>query len=111
MELNDLIALVKAGYTKDEITSFGHISSLTAETAAAAPTAAAADAVPQQEEPKPEPAPAPAPIVDNSEVLNAIKALTTTIQKNAILKDDMKVTNEDSAVDILGSLINPSKKK
>lgn len=111
MELNDLIALVKAGYTKEEITGFGHISSsLTAETAAAAPTAAAADAVPAQEEPKPEPAPAPAPIVDNSEVLNAIKALTTTIQKNAILKDDMKVSNEESAVDILGSIINPKKK-
>ena len=111
MELNDLIALVKAGYTKEEITSFGHTSSLTAaETTAPEPTDAVADAVPAQEEPKPEPAPAPAPMVDNSEVLNAIKALTTTIQKNAILKDDMKVSNEESAVDILGSIINPKKK-
>lgn len=108
MELNDILALVKAGYTKEEITSFGHISSLTVETTAPAPTDAVADAVPAQEEPKPEPA--PAPIVDNSEVLNAIKALTTTIQKNAILKDDMKVSNEESAVDILGSIINPKKK-
>lgn len=110
MELNDILALVKAGYTKEEITSFGRISSLTAETAAPAPTDAVADAVPAQEEPKPEPAPAPAPIVDNSEVLNAIKALTTTIQKNAILKDDMQVSNEESAVDILGSIINPKRK-
>lgn len=108
MELNDILALVKAGYTKEEITSFGHISSLTAETTAPVPTDAVADAVPAQEEPKPEPA--PAPIVDNSEVLNAIKALTTTIQKNAILKDDMKVSNEESAVDILGSIINPKRK-
>ena len=54
------------------------------------------------------PAAAPAPAVDNSEVLSALKELTKTIQKNAILRDDLKLVKPDTAEDILGKIINPT---
>lgn len=108
MEIKDIISLVNAGFTRDEImTLMGPTSdpSIAApEAAAEAPTPAAAEPAP--EAPKPEPAPA-AP--DNSEVLAALKDLTQTIRKNAILRDTMRPTEQPSAVDILASVINPPK--
>ena len=106
MEIKDIIALVNAGFTRDEIMTLMGPSSdpsiVAPEAAAEAPTPAAAEPAP--EAPKPEPAPA---VPDNSEVLAALKDLTQTIRKNAILRDTMRPTEQPSAVDILASVINP----
>ena len=106
MEIKDIIALVNAGFTRDEIMTLTGPTSVppivAPEAAAEAPTPAAAEPAP--EAPKPEPAPA---VPDNSEVLAALKDLTQTIRKNAILRDTMRPTEQPSAVDILASVINP----
>ena len=106
MEIKDIISLVNAGFTRDEIMTLTGPSSdpsiVAPEAAAEAPTPAAAEPAP--EAPKPEPAPA---VPDNSEVLAALKDLTQTIRKNAILRDTMRPTEQPSAVDILASVINP----
>ena len=109
MELKDILALVNAGFTRDDIMTLSGQSApppMEPAAAAEAPTPAAAEPVP--EPPKPEPAPA-AP--DNSEVLAALKDLTQTIRKNAIMRDTMRPTEQPSAVDILASVINPPKPK
>lgn len=107
MEIKDLLALVNAGFTRDEIMKLSDSSvnpPVAAPAAAAeAPTPAAAEPAPEL--PKPEPAPAQVP--DNSEVLAALKDLTQTIRKNAIMRDTMKPSEQPSAVDILASVINP----
>ena len=104
MEIKDIISLVNAGFTRDEIMTLTGSTSdppiVAPEAAAEAPTPAAAEPVPAAE-------PAPAPVPDNSEVLAALKDLTQTIRKNAILRDTMRPTEQPSAVDILASVINP----
>lgn len=104
MEIKDIISLVNAGFTRDEIMTLTGPSS---DPSIAAPEAAAEAPTPAAAEPAPE-APTPAPAVpDNSEVLAALKDLTQTIRKNAILRDTMRPTEQPSAVDILASVINP----
>lgn len=108
MEIKDIIALVNAGFTRDEIMT---LTGPTSDPPIAAPEAAAEAPTPAAAEPAPE-APTPAPAVpDNSEVLAALKDLTQTIRKNAILRDTMRPTEQPSAVDILASVINPPKPK
>lgn len=106
MEIKDIIALVNAGFTRDEIMTLmgpaSDPSTVAPEAAAEAPTPAAAEPAPEPT--KPEPAPA---VPDNSEVLAALKDLTQTIRKNAIMRDTMRPTEQPSAVDILASVINP----
>lgn len=109
MELKDILALVNAGFTRNDIMNLsGRSAPSSVEPAAAAEAPTPAAAEPAPEPPKPEPAPAPVP--DNSEVLAALKDLTQTIRKNAIMRDTMKPSEEPSAVDILASVINPPKK-
>ena len=104
MEIKDIISLVNAGFTRDEIMTLMGPSS---DPSIAAPEAAAEAPTPAAAEPAPE-APTPAPAVpDNSEVLAALKDLTQTLRKNAILRDTMRPTEQPSAVDILASVINP----
>ena len=107
MEIKDIVALVNAGYTKSEISE---LLSSAASPEPSGPAEAPADPAPVQEPVKAEApaAPAAAPAVDNSEVLSALKELTKTIQKNAILRDDLKLVKPDTAEDILGKIINPT---
>jgi len=108
MEIKDIISLVNAGFTRDEIMT---LMGPTSDPPTVAPEAAAEAPTPAAAEPAPE-APTPAPAVpDNSEVLAALKDLTQTIRKNAILRDTMRPTEQPSAVDILASVINPPKPK
>lgn len=103
MELKDILALVNAGFTRDDIMNLSGQSA----PPPMEPAAAAEAATPAAAEPAPE-APTPAPAVpDNSEVLAALKDLTQTIRKNAIMRDTMRPTEQPSAVDILASVINP----
>lgn len=104
MEIKDIISLVNAGFTRDDIMTLTGPSS---DPSIVAPEAAAEAPTPAAAEPAPE-APTPAPAVpDNSEVLAALKDLTQTIRKNAIMRDTMRPTEQPSAVDILASVINP----
>ena len=107
MEIKDIVALVNAGYTKSEISE---LLSSAASPEPSGPAEAPADPAPVQEPAKAEApaAPAAAAAVDNSEVLSALKELTKTIQKNAILRDDLKLVKPDTAEDILGKIINPT---
>ena len=106
MEIKDIISLVNAGFTRDEIMT---LTGPTSDPPIVAPEAAAEAPTPAAAEPAPE-APTPAPAVpDNSEVLAALKDLTQTIRKNAILRDTMRPSEQPSAVDILASVINPPK--
>lgn len=108
MEIKDIVALVNAGYTKSEISE---LLSSAASPEPSGPAEAPADPAPVPETVKAEAAPAAAPAVDNSEVLSALKELTKTIQKNAILRDDLKLVKPDTAEDILGKIINPTGQK
>ena len=110
MEIKDIIALVNAGYTKSEISE---LLSSAASPEPSGPAEAPADPAPVPEPVKAPAAPAAAaaPAVDNSEVLSALKELTKTIQKNAILRDDLKLVKPDTAEDILGKIINPTGQK
>lgn len=110
MEIKDIVALVNAGYTKSEISE---LLSSAASPEPSGPAETPADPAPVPEPVKAEAAPAAAaaPAVDNSEVLSALKELTKTIQKNAILRDDLKLVKPDTAEDILGKIINPTGQK
>ena len=110
MEIKDIVALVNAGYTKSEISE---LLSSAASPEPSGPAEAPADPAPVPEPVKAEAAPAAAaaPAVDNSEVLSALKELTKTIQKNAILRDDLKLVKPDTAEDILGKIVNPTGQK
>ena len=110
MEIKDIVTLVNAGYTKSEISE---LLSSAASPEPSGPAEAPADPAPVQETVKAvaAPAAAAAPAVDNSEVLSALKELTKTIQKNAILRDDLKLVKPDTAEDILGKIINPTGQK
>lgn len=108
MEMNDLLALVRAGYTKQEISELlePSIALSSAEPSGSAETHADPAPVPQEAPASP----AAAPAVDNSEVLSALRELTKTIQKNAILRDDLRPAKQETATDILGKIINPEGK-
>ena len=111
MKIEDLMKLVEAGFTRDEILRFtGPLATDPPFTtdAAAEPEPAAAD-VPVKTEPAPAPAAPAAP--DNSEVLAALKDLTNTIRKTSIMRDTLQETEKPSAVDVLASIINPSNNK
>lgn len=107
MEIKDIVALVNAGYTKSEISE---LLSSAASPEPSGPAEAPADPAPVPETVKAEAAPAAAPAVDNSEVLSALKELTKTIQRNAILRDDLRPAKQETATDILGKIINPTGK-
>lgn len=109
MEIKDIISLVNAGFTRDEIMT---LMGPTSDPPIVAPEAAAEAPTPAAAEPAPAPVqePVQAPVLDNTEVLSAIKELTKTIQKNAILRDDLRLAKQETATDILGKIINPTGK-
>lgn len=109
MKVEDIILLLKAGYTKADIEGFGNIPSSPPKEEAAAelkndfPPAAAS------EEKAPDPVPAAAPVTDNTAVLAALEKLTNVIQKQNIRSDDLNPVKAKTAEDILASVINPQK--
>lgn len=109
MEVKDIVALVNAGYTKSEISEMFSSEPLTSPEPSG-PAEIPADPAPVPEEKATAPAAAPVPVTDNSEVLAALKELTKTIQRNAILRDDLRPAKQETATDILGKIINPTGK-
>lgn len=100
MKISEVISLLKAGYTKKEIDELRNteISSASAEPSAI-------DLQPE-EAPQPVAAAAAPTGPDNTEILKAIQDLTKTIQTQNIRNSQLEIPKQDSAVDILGSLIN-----
>lgn len=106
MKVEDILALINAGYTKAEI------SAMTAPQEPALnpdPTIQPEpEAVPVAEQPAVVPA-------DNNTDLSAllaeVKQLRAAVQANALRSDSLPtLTHEDIATKILGEVINPTKK-
>lgn len=104
MELNTILKLLDAGYTKADIEAM---------------TAPAAEVTPAPVEEPVKPAEVPAeetaPEMTSADILNnllaEVKGLKAQIQANNIRSDSMGSKPEVSAESILASLINPNKKE
>ncbi|MBQ1569526.1 MAG: hypothetical protein IIZ78_00275 [Clostridiales bacterium] len=106
MKVEDILALINAGYTKAEI------SAMTAPQEPALnpdPTIQPEpEAVPVAEQPAVVPADNNA---DLSALLAEVKQLRAAVQANALRSDSLpSLTKEDIATKILGEVINPTKK-
>lgn len=106
MKVEDILALINAGYTKAEI------SAMTAPQEPALnpdPTIQPEpEAVPVAEDPAVVPADNNA---DLSALLAEVKQLRAAVQANALRSDSLPtLTHEDIATKILGEVINPTKK-
>lgn len=111
MKLSEIISLLKAGYTKKEIEDLRDNETSAEITITDMPTSSAVDLQPKE---APQAAPAAAAASagpDNAEVLKAIQDLTKAIQAQNIRNSQLEIPKQDSAVDILGSIINNNIKK
>ena len=124
MELTDIMALVKAGYTKDEIAQMekpqpSDPNPVPAVQPVATPVPVAEPANPpaQVAEPvaTPVPTPAPQPAQQEAqptmaELMQSIAKLTSAVQANAIAQSVIPagVSNPPSAEDMLAEIIRPT---
>lgn len=106
MNYEDIILLVKAGYTRDQI------AAMQAQAPAPEPEAAPADPAPA---PAPEPEPAPAPTkLQGIEDLSQMLAAEFAKLNDAIVKANLQQAQQppqESVDDILASIINPPQKQ
>lgn len=117
MKLEEIITLLNAGYTKDEIQALEMPENKPAAEDPKDPQEA--PAAPDQEEPAAPAAPA-APVLngtDNAEVTKYIaqltaqvSSLTKQIQNSNLLNAQQPAQHQNSAEDILANLINPTYK-
>lgn len=100
MKISEIIQLLKAGYTKAEIAELTKAAEQPIEN-------------PPKESAEPEAAPVSAPGADFAAELDNVKqmisGLTTLIQKQNIHSSQLQPDKSESAVDILGSIINNGK--
>ena len=105
MKISEVVSLLKAGYSKKEIEELRAAENIVVTPAIEEMPLDHPEAPAPQTEAVPAAAAAP-PVQDNSEVLQAIKDLTKAIQAQNVRNDSFQPPKQDSAVDILGSLIN-----
>lgn len=110
MNYEDIILLVKAGYTRDQIAAM--------QAPAPTPAPAPAPAPTPDPTPAPEPAPAPAepapPKPQGIEVLSQMLAAEFAKLNDAIVKANLQQAQQppqESVDDILASIINPPQKQ
>ena len=121
MELQDILSLVKAGYSRDEIAQMEQKQTGLAnpvpvqqpvQTAAPAPEPVPAQVVEPVPAPAPAPAPAPTPVHEPTmaELMESIAKLTSAVQANAIAQSVIPagVSNPPSAEDALAEIIRPT---
>ena len=131
MELNTILELVKAGFTKDEIMQ---MAQHTVQNPNPEPVQMAMDIPPQDTEPAPAqvvepvapavPAPAPAPAPQPvqtpaqdqptmADIMQGIAKLTSAVQANAIAQSVIPqgLQNHPSAEDMLAEIIRPTFKE
>lgn len=127
MELTDIMALVKAGYTKDEIAQMEKPQPSDPNPVPAVqpvtnpvPVAEPANTPTQVAEPVavPAPAPQPAPAQQEAqptmaELMQSIAKLTSAVQANAIAQSVIPagISNPPSAEDMLAEIIRPTYKE
>ena len=114
MNYEDIILLVKAGYTRDQIAAMQAPAPTPTPAPAPTPTPAPAPAP----EPAPEPAPAPAdpepPKPQGIEDLSQMLAAEFAKLNDAIVKANLQQAQQppqESVDDILASIINPPQKQ
>lgn len=124
MELTDIMALVKAGYTKDEIAQMekpqpSDPNPVPAVQPVATPVPVAEPANPPTQVVEPVAVPAPAPVPQPAqqeaqptmaELMQSIAKLTSAVQANAIAQSAIPagVSNPPSAEDMLAEIIRPT---
>lgn len=110
MNTENVLALINAGFTVDEVRR------MMADPAE--PEAPAEPAPAQDPEPEPAPDPAPAPGKDPVELLQTIEALRqqiedlrSTFSAAAVRQDNFGGSEKESVGDVLAAIINPKTKK
>lgn len=109
MNYEDIILLVKAGYTRDQIAAM----QAPASAPASAPTPAPAPEPTPVPEPAPAPAPASTPAVQGIDDLSKMLATEFAKLNDAIVKANLQQAQQppqESVDDILASIINPPQK-
>ena len=129
MEMNDILTLVKAGYTKNEI---AQMAQNTAAIPDESPVVNPIDEAEPQAEPAPTPAPvkptepaptpAPAPVayqpekqeqITMDDLFKSIAKLTSAVQANAIAQSQLPsgISNPPHPEDMLAEIIRPTFKE
>ena len=118
MELSEILALVKAGYTRDEINQMAQNTAPVPDTEPVQLSIEDVTPAPEpapRHEPEPESAPAPAdPPADNqptmAELMQSIAKLTSAVQANAIAQSVIPqgLTEPPKAEDMLAQIIRPT---
>lgn len=106
MNYEDIILLVKAGYTRDQIAAMQAPAPTPAPEPAPEPAPAPA--------PEPTPAPAPTPAVQGINDLSQMLAAEFAKLNDAIVKANLQQAQQppqESVDDILASIINPPQKQ
>ena len=104
--VNDILALVKAGYTKAEISAM-----LTPDQEPAETPTIPAEPVTEEVAPEEKAAEVPAANTDLTALLEEVKALRAAVNKRNVTADSLpNATREDIATKILREVINPPKK-
>ena len=123
MELADIMALVKAGYTRNEIEQMAQAQTAAPNTeqlptADDTPTQTPEPTPTQVVEPAPAPAPIPTPVQEEAQpsmadIMQSIAKLTSAVQANAIAQSVIPqgLTNPPSAEDMLAEIIRPTYKE
>ena len=101
MDLEKLFKLIDAGFTKEDIM---HLASPAEAPQSAPEPETKAEEGHTAEVEKPAEAPQDAAM---EALLAEIKGLRADMQRNNINSDTIKMSNKDTAMDILGSIINP----
>lgn len=118
MELTDILSLVKAGYTRNEIAQMEQNASTVPNTVPIVEPDATNTPAPETTEvptaePVPEPKPAQQPVQSEptmAELMQSIAKLTSAVQANAIAQSVIPqgLQNTPKAEDMLAEIIRPS---
>ena len=123
MDAKDILALVNAGFTKEDILALGNVQeqppAVPAEAPAPVPVLEVAEVAEPVSEPVPTPTPAPAPTPaptpaeeqpSASDIMREIAKLTSAVQANAIANSVLPQGgfHQPSAEDALAEIIRPT---
>lgn len=123
MELSDIMALVKAGYTKDEIAQMDlqkptdpNPEPVSVPVENPVPEAKPTEQTAQVVEPVAVPAPTPAPAQEQptmADIMQSIAKLTSAVQANAIAQSVIPagLQNPSKAEDMIAEIIRPTFKE
>lgn len=113
MNYEDIVLLVKAGYTRDQIAAMQAPAPAPASAPTPAPAPEPTPAPTPVPEPAPAPAPAPTPAVQGIDDLSKMLATEFAKLNDAIVKANLQQAQQppqESVDDILASIINPPQK-